>query len=364
MPDSYYNESILVTSWNMYSLEDFFDGKPPLKTVSEDYEIGGSDPEYIVLTPNVETVASKHVKLWLNKAMTGFDKDVLIGEFDVYDGGYYYIAYTPLPEGISDEGFDVLYYGDNPNLVTKEGVTLQGWVTESEDEDDMTGFLPDSFLDYEHLPESDDVDLYAIWLDPLVYNVRYHANRSDSDDYVVDDAQFTTDDSKIEITGLSEDDEGMQNFGKTFVGWKTMPDGSGTWIATDEQATLDQLNLGTRGQYAQDLQALADLQVEESPAFYTEDTDPNPTAADKLEADLEAKYTADLYAQWTSPEPTPEPENKPKTANTTNTNTDNQNKTKTPNTSDMSSSPQMAAIVLSAALVSLYAARRLRRRNN
>ncbi len=179
MPDSYYDEAILVTSWNMHSLEDFFDGKPPLKIVSEDYEIGANDPEFIVLTPNVETVASKHVNLWLNKAMTGFDKDVLIGEFDVYDGGYYYIANTPLPEGISEEGFDVLYYGDNPNLITKEGVTLQGWVTEAEDEDEMTGFLSDDFLDYEHLPEGDVVDLYAAWLDPLVYNVRYHANRSD-----------------------------------------------------------------------------------------------------------------------------------------------------------------------------------------
>ncbi len=362
MPDSYYDESILVTSWNMYSLEDFFDGKPPLKTVSEDYEIGENDPEYIVLTPNVETVASKHINLWLNKAMTGFDKDVLIGEFDVYDGGYHYIAYTSLPEGVSDEGFDVLYYGDNPNLVTKEGVTLQGWVTEAEDEDEMTGFLPDDFLDYDSLPEGDVVDLYAAWLDPLVYNVRYHANRSDSDDYVVDDVQFTTDDSKLEITGLSEDDEGMKNSSKSFVGWNTMPDGSGTWVATGEQATLDQLNLGTRGQYAQDLQALADLQTEESPSYNTEDTDSNPTAADAFETDLEEKYTADLYAQWASPEPAPAPDGKPTPANNT-TNTTNQNKAKTPNTGDASTTPQMAAIVMLFALASLYAARRLRKRS-
>jgi hypothetical protein len=108
-PDAYYEENVVITSWNLYNSDDFFDGKAPLKTVAEDYELSDSDPEYIVITPNVEEVSSKHVKLWLNKAMTGFDKDILIGEFDVYDGGYYYIAQTPLPEGISDEGFDVLY---------------------------------------------------------------------------------------------------------------------------------------------------------------------------------------------------------------------------------------------------------------
>ena len=122
-PDAYDGEDVVISSWNMYDINDFFDGKPPLETNVEGARvIKADDPEDILLTPNFVSVHSKRVNPWLNKAMTGFDKDVLIGSFDVYDGGYYYIAYTDLPDGISDEGFDVLYYGDNKNLVDREGV--------------------------------------------------------------------------------------------------------------------------------------------------------------------------------------------------------------------------------------------------
>ncbi len=253
MPDNYYDESIIVTSWNLYSFEDFFGGKGPLKTVPADYKLTASDPEYIILTPNVENVPSKHVKLWLNKAMTGFDKDVLIGEFDVYDGGYYYIAKTPLPDGVSDEGFDVLYYGDNPNLVNKEGVTLQGW--------------------------------------------------------------------------------------------KTEPDGLGEWVVTGESATLSDLNLGSRGEYSQDLQQLADLQTKESPEYQDDNVD--TSASDKREAELEDKYTAHLYAQWETPA----------AQSTTQTTTRGQ----TPRTGDSQTMLQTAAFVVAAAAVSFIAAHRLRK---
>ena len=352
--EHYNDEDVVISSWNMYDLLDLDPNAEPLKVVTEDYQITADDPDNIVLVPNDQSVDSKHVRLWLNKAMTGFDKDVLIGEFDVFDGGYYYIAYTPLPEGVSEDGFDVLYYGDNENLVTKEGVTLQGWVNESEDEDEMIGFLPDDFIDYEQLPEGDIVDLYAAWLDPLVYSIHYHANRSESDGYVADDAQLASDDSTLMVNGLSADDEGMQNDGKTFVGWNTEADGSGMWFANGQQATLEQLDLGDRAQYTQDLQELADLQVEEAPAYNTEEDE--WTAADEREAMLEAKYTADLYAQWVTPTTPPAPNPTPSTSSTTT----NVARATTPHTGD-SMSMQVAMLVLLAAGASLCGARRLRR---
>lgn len=356
LTEAYSDENTYIASWDMYDIDDALAGKPPLKTITEDYEILASDPAYIVLIPNIETVNSKHVNLWLNKAMTGFDKDVLIGEFDVYDGGYHYIAYTALPEGISDEGFDVTYYGDNENLVNKEGVTLEGWVTEAESDDEMYGFLPDDFVDYEHLPDGDTIDLYAAWLDPVAYGIKYHANRSDSDNYVVEDAQLPSDDSKLTIYGLAESDEGMQNPGKTFAGWNTKPDGSGTWVTTGEQATLSKLDLGDRSQYLQNLQALADLQTQEAPSHYTPEADSTSSAADELEAKLEDKYTVDLYAQWNTTAVTPASGSTEKTNVARGTTSQ-----KTPSTDDPSMPPVVVVLALAGAAMSLYVARRLRK---
>jgi hypothetical protein len=138
----------------------------------------------------------------------------------------------------------------------------------------------------------------------------------------------------------------MQNSGKTFVGWNSEPDGSGTWYAAGEQVTLSQLNLGDRDQYAQDLQQLADDQTEEAPAYYDESADTDTSRADEIEAELESKYTANLYAQWESPNAQP-------AARTTT-------RRQLPRTADPQSMPQLGALVL-AAVASLLAARRLRK---
>ncbi len=153
---------------------------------------------------------------------------------------------------------------------------------------------------------------------------------------------------------VSADDEGMKNDGKTFVGWNTEADGSGMWFANGSQATLEQLDLGDRAQYTQDLQELADLQAEEAPAYNTEEDE--WTAADEREAMLEAKYTADLYAQWVTPTTPPAPNPTPSTSSTTT----NAARAATPHTGD-TMSMQVAMLVLLAAGVSLCGARRLRR---
>ena len=301
--DKYGAEGVVINSWNLYDCEDFFAGKPALKTVTQDYEVQASDPEIIVLTPNSTTLNSKRVNLWLNKAMTSFDQDELIGSFDVYDGGYYYIAYTALPEEVSAEGFDVLYYGYDKKLIDREGVDLEGWMSAVDDEGDAAAFLPDDFIDYNELPDGDTVDLYAIWYDPVVYGVTYHANRSDTDAYQVETAQFPNDDDTLTIEGLDSSDEGMQNTGKTFAGWNTEADGSGEWVKKDEKATLAKLSLGTRAQYLKDLDKLAALEIQETPTHYEEATldaqSDSSSAADEFEAKLEQKYTTHLYAQWT-----------------------------------------------------------------
>ena len=69
-------------------------------------------------------------------------------------------------------------------------------------EGDLVGFLPDDFIDYEALPDGDTVDLYAAWYDPVVYGVTYHANRSQSDSYTVEDAQFSDDGGNTLTTGF------------------------------------------------------------------------------------------------------------------------------------------------------------------
>lgn len=333
----------------MYSMDDFVDNKPALKTVTSDYAITASDPEFIVLTPVVEKLASKHVDLWLNKAMTGFDKDVLIGSFDVYDGGYWYIAYSSLPEGISDEGFDVLYYGDNKDLVKREGVNLEGWVVEPDSDENMTGFLPDDFVGYNDLPAGDTINLYAVWYDPIVYGVTYHANRSSSDNYTVQSAQFSYDSNTLAITDLDENDEGLKNPDKTFVGWNTAADGSGEWVNAGETASLEKLGLGTRTEYVNDLAQLSTLQGDDEPSHYTEAATDTDSEADKYEAQLESKYTTHLYAQWKDKGNTPQATTAKTSAKTSATTT----QSKTPVTGDamMPIILFISVIVLAAAVV-------------
>ena len=297
--DMFYEQGVVITGWNMYSFEDFFSGGEP-KTVDVDAEISAEDPEFIVLTPIYEELNSKHVNLWLNKNMYNFGKDVLIGEFDVWEGGYQCISKTPLPDADALEGFDVLYYGDNPNLVSKAGVTLEAWVNEAESEDGQVGFFPDDFVDYDELPEGDEIDLYGLWYDPVVYGVTYHANRSSSDDYVIEMGQFSDDGTTLTIDEIDESDEGMQNAGYSFKGWNTAADGSGEWVTAGEKVELAQLGLGDRAEYVQDLEQLANLQVQETPIY--DDAEGTGTETDtpagEFESLLESKYTAHLYAQW------------------------------------------------------------------
>ena len=358
--EKYEDESGYIESWNMYSLEGYASGDSPLKVVTEDYAIQADDPQYIVLTPNGGMLASKTVNLWLNKSMTGFDKDVLIGSFDVYEGGNYRIAYHSLAEDQSYEGFDVFYYGGNENLINKEGVTLEGWINDAESVDELTGFLPDDVVSYNQLPEGDVIDLYALWYDPVVYGVTYHANRSSSDTYVVEDAQFTSDEDTLVAQAVNETDEGMQNPGKDFKGWNTAADGSGTWVATNEQVSPSQLGLGDRSQYVSDLQALANLQVEAMPAYANESNGEAEKVAQEFEAQLEPKYTAHLYAQWeepanpaTAPAPAPQRQAAVTTTNVT--------RAATPSTSDsLAAMTQLGALLAAVGVATLWAARRKR----
>lgn len=356
-PSAYDSEELCIDSWNLYSFEDFCDGGAALKTVTEDYVIQQDDPATIVLTPNIDTLHIKHVRLWLNKAMTGFDQDVLIGEFDVVNGGYYYIAQTDLPGDLSDEGFDVLYYGDDPRLSSMEGVTLEGWANDTEDEENAVAFLPDDFLDYESLPEGDTIDLYGLWWDPLAYGITYHANRSSSDDYVVEDAEWANADTTLTIVGLDPSDEGMKNDGKTFKGWNTAADGSGVWVNTGDHATLEQLGLGTRAQYVDDLEQLAALQNDDEPIHYVEgDAEVSAQAddqADELEAELETKYTTHLYAQWEDAAPTPAPTPGPTPAPTPSP-------APLPKTGDPAAPAAALALLALVGMGALRAARRMR----
>ncbi|GEM_PF-5189011 len=64
------------------------------------------------------------------------------------------------------------------------------------------------------------------------------------------------------------------------------------------------MNLGTRGQYINDLEELAALQVEETPDHYPEEGVANDSEADKLDEKIRAKYTVHLYAQWEDTSPT------------------------------------------------------------
>ena len=301
---------------------------------------------------------------------------MLIGEFDVVDGGYYYITQTDLPGDLTEEGFDVLYYGGNEHLLNLEGVSLEGWVNESEDWNNAISFLPDDFIDYDVLPEGDTIDLYGLWWDPVMYGITYHANRSSSDTYIVEDTTWADNDGAITITGLDASDEGMQNDGKTFKGWNTAADGSGTWFKVDDQATLEQLGLGTRAEYVQDLEQLATLQIEEMPAYYDDAADANTssdeleaqdvsdasTPSDELEAKLEDKYTTHLYAQWAegtptpaptpTPTPTPTPDAKPGTKPASGA---------LPRTGDATVPAPAVALIALAGMGALYVARRTRK---
>lgn len=260
--------NIVVDSWDLL---DYNDDTPIARNVGPDYVIKSTDPQEIKVQGHWREIQKKQVCLYANNSGDYSKKD-LIAQFEVNEDGELHI--TNDSEYTNTHASNIVGYYVTPVL---QGFSFDGWATAPNAEGDSVFYYADDEVYWESI-EGESLDLYAQWIDPLIWEVDYHPNGGIPDKVV---EEF--DDAEGDVIELSENT--FTREGYTFVGWSTTPDGKGKLFAPGTKVSLADLNLTPRDEYR-------------TRVFTLNEDNPEDVA----KADQWAEEgTAHLYAQWKRP---------------------------------------------------------------